>query len=449
MEVLGQIARGGFGRVERVRLESGAVVARKVFDPAPEFSFLDQTKLRRRFVHEVEALRRLATHGVIPVLDAALDAEPPWFTMPLAEKSFRAQVKADRERGLVTAEPLADILNALEEVHRLGYVHRDLKPENILFSEGVWLLADFGLVAIPQRDGETRLTSTSTSWATAAYCAPEQAIDFKNVDRGADIYALGCILHDIVGPGPRVPFQSHTAKGPLGPIIARCTQPDPRQRWSSVGALRSALLDAIRRSAAGEQGTRSAEVETWHAALTRLHEWDQDKLGEFVAYAEEEDRAICALLDEERLAEIHAIDPVAWRRIARAYCAYARGRFEFAECDVVTSRLLEIFALGDVEIRAAAAMAAAILGSSHNRWFALRKVVALCGKGLDVDVAERLAIDVRAEAREDVFRRCAELIAKPVTVFHDALARVLEDAPPARGEAATVRLGGKGTRPPG
>jgi tRNA A-37 threonylcarbamoyl transferase component Bud32 len=445
MDVVGLIARGGFGRVERVRLEGGAVVARKVFDPSPQASFLDQTKLRRRFVHEVEALRRLATHGVIPVLDAALDAEPPWFTMPLAEKSFRAQVQADRAAGVVSPEPLADILNALEEVHRLGYVHRDLKPENILFLDGAWLLADFGLVGIPQGAGEARLTSTSTGWATAAYCAPEQAIDFKNVDQAADIYAMGCILHDIVGSGPRVPFQTHTAKGPLGAIVARCTQADPRQRWKSVGALRSALLDAIRRSSAGDP---SAEVESWHAALARLHEWDPDKLGEFVAYVEEEDRAVCALLDEERLAEIHGIDPVAWRRIARVYCAYARGRFEFAECDVVTSRLLEIFELGDVEVRAAAAMSAAVLGSSHNRWFALKKVVALCGPGLGVDVAERLAIDVRAEEQEEVFRRCAELVSKPVTIFHAALVRVLEDQ--ARRQAATVRVqgnAGKGTRP--
>jgi hypothetical protein len=449
MEVLDQIARGGFGRVERVRLASGAIVARKVFDPTPEFAFLDQAKLRRRFVNEVEALRRLATHGVIPVVAAALDAEPPWFAMPLAEKSYRAQVKADRAQGVVSIEPLADILNALEEVHRLGYVHRDLKPENILFSEGGWVLADFGLVAIPAAEDVTRLTSTSSGWATVAYCAPEQAIDFRNVDKAADIYALGCILHDIVGGGPRVPFQTHTARGPLGPIIARCTQADPRQRWSSIGALRTALLDAIRRSSSE---VRSTEVETWHAALGRLHEWDADKLGEFVAYAEDSDPSVCALLDEERLAEIRAIDPVAWRRLARAYCAYARGRFAFAECDVVTSRLLEIFELGDVEIRAAAAMSAAILGSTHNRWFGLRKVVALCGKGLDRDVAERLAIDVRAEEKEAVFRRCAELIAKPITVFHDALGRVIDskgEKESKAAEVATVREGRKGPRPGG
>ena len=171
MYILDQIARGGFGRVERVRLDDGREAARKVFDPSPELASLDPEKLRKRFVTEVQALRRLAPYGAIEVLEADLTADPPWFAMPVAEKSFRKQVQEDRAASTLTPEPLADILNALEEVHRLGYVHRDLKPENILYCQGVWRLADFGLVAIPRTGDATRLTSTSTTWATAAYCA--------------------------------------------------------------------------------------------------------------------------------------------------------------------------------------------------------------------------------------------------------------------------------------
>src|SRR5271163_3707831 len=120
MELLGQIARGGFGRIERVRLSDGRIVARKVFDPTSELASLNQEKLRKRFAHEVDVQRRLAPYGAIAVLDADLEAAEPWFTMPLAERSFRAQVNSDRKAGTITAEPLIAILDALEQVHRLG-----------------------------------------------------------------------------------------------------------------------------------------------------------------------------------------------------------------------------------------------------------------------------------------------------------------------------------------
>jgi hypothetical protein len=441
MMVLDQIARGGFGRVERVRLESGEIVARKVFEPDSELVSLNHEKLRKRFVHEVEVQRRLASHGSMPVLEADLTVDPPWYTMPLAEKSFRLHVQAERAAGTISPEPLADILNALEEVHRLGYAHRDLKPENILLVGGTWRLADFGLVAIPHADEATRLTSTASGWATVAYCAPEQAMSFKNADKSVDIYAFGCILHDIVGTRPRIPFQVHTAKGPVGAIISRCTQTDPRQRFRSVAALRSALLDAIGRTQSVGRSDRSAETEGWRKELARIHEWDSDKLEELIVEMEEGDKALCFALDEERLVEIHGIDPIAWRRVALAYCDYAQGTFDFGYCDVVAGCLLEIFDLGDIEIRASAAMSAALLATKHNRWFALKKVIALCGKDLDPDVAERLAIDIRAYERQDVFEQCAKALAKPITVFHPTIVSALSRSSETN---QTVREGGKG-----
>jgi hypothetical protein len=302
-------------------------------------------------------------------------------------------------------------------------------------------LADFGLVAVPHADDMTRLTSTAAGWATAAYCAPEQAINFKNVDKSVDIYAFGCILHDIVGNRPRVPFQAHTARGPIGAIISRCTAADPRQRFKTVGALRSALLDAIGRSATWSIGKDAAPVTEeataatggWRQALTHIHEWDADKLDELIVYIEEQDRALCALLDEERLVELHGIDPVAWNRIALAYCEFAQGRFDFGHCDAVATCLLEIFALGDVAVRAAAAMSAAVLASTHNRWFVLRKVLALCGPNLDTDVAERLAIDIRACEREETWRECAKRLSKPITVFHRAIQEAIDGRDAGRG----------------
>jgi hypothetical protein len=260
-------------------------------------------------------------------------------------------------------------------------------------------------------------------------------MDFRRADAAVDVYAFGCILHDLVGVLPRVPFQTYTARGALGAIIGRCTQLDPRQRWKSVGALRSALLDALSR---GEEKSRSAEA--WTDALARIHEWDSSTLDELVAHLDVDARGACSALDEERIVELHGVDPMAWRRVALAYCDYAQGRFAFAYCDVVAACLVEIFGLGDVEVRALAALALAVLASTHHRWSALRKVLAMCGPTMDGDVAERLAIDVRASEREGAFRACAEATKKPLDVFHPRIAAAI--APP-RDALPTVREGGR------
>ena len=421
MELLGQIARGGFGRIEKVRLDDGRVVARKVFDPASELASQNREKLRRRFAQEIEAQRRLAAHGALPILDADLDADAPWFTMPLADRSFRAQVESDRRAGAISVEPLVAILDALERMHRLGFVHRDLKPENVLFWDGQWRLADFGLVVLPADVASTRLTSTAATWATTLYCAPEQALDFRNAAQPADIYAFGCILHDLAGSRPRVPFQTHTARGPVGAVISRCTQGDPRRRFTSVAGLRAALIDALSRSP-----PESDEVEAagWSTALAHVHEWDEAKLEELVVHAEENE-AVCSALDEEKIVEIHGIHAVVWRRIALTYCRYAEGRFPFARCDEVVDCLDAIFELGDVEVKAASVLSLAVLGLRHNRWSALRRLLAVCGPELNVDVAERLAMDILAYERQGVFAGCAAAVAKPPTVFHPRVAEVL------------------------
>ena len=122
---------------------------------------------------------------------------PPWFTMPLADKSFEKNAE-DRCQGIVDPAAWQDILAAVEELHRLGFVHRDLKPANVLLVEGKWVLADFGLI-LPMARNTTILTSSRSAYGSHYYAAPEQASDLRNTPEQADIFALGCILHDTVG----------------------------------------------------------------------------------------------------------------------------------------------------------------------------------------------------------------------------------------------------------
>lgn len=117
----------------------------------------------------------------------------------------------------------AEILRGLEYLHGLGIIHRDLKPENILLDEKMHvLITDFGSAKI-LKDPETVLTHPASDDAqqqqqyrrerrgsfvgTAQYVSPELLTD-KTASRASDLWALGCIVYQMVAGLP--PFRSRS-----------------------------------------------------------------------------------------------------------------------------------------------------------------------------------------------------------------------------------------------
>jgi len=431
------IARGGFGRVELITpKKGGATVARKVFDPKPEvLATSTPEKLKQRFRREVLVQSKLSSDFFIPILKYDLDADEPWFTMPVAESRYELKIEEDRAAGRIDAEPLADILAALEELHRLGIAHRDLKPSNILRHEGRWKLSDFGLV-LPLSEETTTLTSVNSAWGSQRYAAPEQFSSFHTAGLAADIYAFGCILHDLAAEPHefRVPYQQATCAGALGPIIEKCTEPNPKKRFKSVADLRDVLLKAL----AKRRPPPSPKAAELVNGLADAASWESAKLKDLVRSLRKmsaNDHAnVLEALDEERLAALHPADPDAWEELAREYCAWVSGHgFEFEHCDVLIRRIEKIFELGSVTMKAAAALAAAELAYSHNRWFVMRRVMTMCGPGLDENVAERVAIEIVAERKQYAFSVCASRISHVIKDYHPAVAEVLAEFQKANG----------------
>jgi serine/threonine protein kinase len=421
MKVLGVINSGGFGVVERVETRGGAIAARKRFAPSPLLGpDIDHDKLKRRFRREVRIQASLPSDYFLPVLDHDLDVPEPWFTMPLAEKNLRTQIDADKKSGTISQQPLADVLNGLERLHRLGFAHRDLKPENILYWDGAWRLSDLGL-ATETSEASTRLTTTGATFGTPFYCAPEQLANFRGAGPLADLYAFGCILHDVASDRRRIPYGKQTCEGPLQRIVEKCTEPLPAKRFKDVSHLRAALLAVLAQPVAP---SHSDEASAWAAALGTIDGWSAARLTALAEYVErtldpDDTWLVFTALEEERIASLLPIDEAAWCATMLAYCEWARNKsFDFAYCDVVVGRLRRIFDVGPIQVKAAAALAAAELGSNHNRWYVMETVLAMCDPTLRDDVAERIGIEIKVENAESCFRACATQLKRTEAAFH-------------------------------
>ena len=425
MKILGPISRGAFGVVERVELENGVVAALKTFNPLHESHHTE--KVRRRFCREAQLQQNLGGLHVMPVLSHELDGDSPWYVMPLAEKTLAEHLAAHAVTDDSWPSTLIEVMDALEYIHSMEYFHRDLKPRNVLRHEGRWKLSDFG-IALPAMSEMTQLSGSGSVWGSTMYMSPEQAADFHHVDARADVYALGCVLHDIFARGKiRVPHRQHTCEGPMGEIVARCTRIERNERYANVGEVRPDVLRAIR------EVTPPFDVEVADEAWldrVRSGEWTTELAAAFAEYLQDDPHDRDALLDELRpkaLQAIHGVSPDAWQDVARLFCKRAHGSFPFSYCDVVVQSLLAIYSLGGVAIRSLAIHAAAELGASHNRWHVMRQLDSMAGRGIEEALARRIVIDgkmsdSRIKARANLVR-CAEGISTtPRLMYHPIVA---------------------------
>ena len=422
-----EIDRGGFGVVDEVQLADGTRVARKTF--APQAGLPDLDLLKRRFAREVRIQSLIVHPNIMPVLDSGLDDDPPWFTMPLATDSYEKKLARDWLAGERDTKPWADILAAVEELHRLGYVHRDLKPANILLVEGRWVLSDFGLVLPTMRD-TTILTGTNAAYGSHHYAAPEQAVDFRNTPPQADIFALGCILHDFSeSPTVRVPFSQIRCGGSLSVVIERATELAYARRFPTVTDLRAALFDVWADADAATAPLEQADlVETVQAAPADLDAWRR-LLQELERRNVLSHDPLLRRVNAQLILELARQDEVLFGRLVSILCAWAADNaFEWEYCDIVGDRLVEAYRVGSVRLKISIALAALELAVSHNRWHVMRQVAGMLGAVAEEGLVDRLLIEINLNPRiVDRLQTIEFVIRHPRRNWHERIANRLSE----------------------
>jgi len=100
---------------------------------------------------------------------------------------------------------VAEIVTALEYLHRKNIIHRDLKPENILITEDMHIkLTDFGTAKIIEKAEDNDRANSFVG--TAEYVSPELLND-KSTCKSSDFWALGCIIYQLLAGRP--PFKGN------------------------------------------------------------------------------------------------------------------------------------------------------------------------------------------------------------------------------------------------
>src|ERR1051325_5555192 len=251
-----EIGRGGMAIVYRAEdVKHGRTVAIKVLSPD-----LSATIGAERFEREIRIAARLQHPHILPVHDSGEAGGLLYYVMPfVVGESLRDRLGREQQLPIEDAVSIArEVADALTYAHAAGVVHRDIKPDNVMLTNGHAVIADFG-IARAAESGD-KVTKTGITVGTVTYMSPEQFAG-DAVDPRMDIYALGCVLYEMLvgeppftGSTPTIIMARHSMQEvpsirmvrpsvplPVEAAIARALAKVPADRFPSMADFKRAL----------------------------------------------------------------------------------------------------------------------------------------------------------------------------------------------------------------
>ncbi|MGE3314108.1 MAG: protein kinase [Planctomycetaceae bacterium] len=199
-----KIGEGGMGVVYRARyVVDDRRLAVKLLPPD-----VANTTILSRFEREMEILKTLRHPHIVRAFGGVCEGDQRFYAMELVEGGTLDRVIEEKGRlpWELVIEYGVQMASALSYAHERGVVHRDVKPGNFLLTTaGKLKLSDFGLATVV---AASKITAAGRTMGTFPYMAPEQIRGRPPISAQSDLYALGCVLFEMLAGRP--PFIGET-----------------------------------------------------------------------------------------------------------------------------------------------------------------------------------------------------------------------------------------------
>jgi len=247
-DISAKLGKGAYGVVWQAKeRRSGSVVAlKKCFD-----AFRNATDAQRTF-REIMYLQKLAGHDNIIRLQHVIRAENDrdiYLTFDHMETDLHAVIRANILEEIHKKYIIYQLLKALKFMHSGELLHRDIKPSNLLLNSDCHVkLCDFGLcrsvaeianAAASGNPGPVLTDYVATRW----YRAPEILLGSTNYTKGVDMWAVGCILAEMLLGKPLFPGSS--TMNQLEKIIEVTGPPTPEGIENMKSSFSKTMLESI------------------------------------------------------------------------------------------------------------------------------------------------------------------------------------------------------------
>jgi tRNA A-37 threonylcarbamoyl transferase component Bud32 len=226
-------------------------------------------EMRARFRREARLLQFLSHPNVIRALTYTEERGAPWLVLEhVRGRTLREEFAG---RGPLSPDEVVPILQglaaALDHLHARGLIHLDVRPDHVVISpDGEVKLVDFGVAQAASSVPET----VDRGAASAAYLAPEQVAG-EPVSAATDVYALGCIVYELLSGEPAFPagargadrhaaIRSRLETAPTPPtnvrgdgtlpawvddVVAGALERDPRLRYGSASSFATVFRNGV------------------------------------------------------------------------------------------------------------------------------------------------------------------------------------------------------------